>query len=110
MKNTAFFEKKSNCSDDTSMISDKFTANPVVGRLVVGNICSYFKGSPVAVIDSSEYEERIYVKVALIPWFLREIGAELCFDIVRTFDYRKNKFILKAINVIPTVSDNYFIY
>lgn len=110
MKNLVLVEKKSNTLGNLCGILNKIVARPVIDRLVIGNICAYFKGSPIAIIKSSEYEEKIYVKVALIPWFLRKIGAELCFDVVRAFDYRKNKFILKAINVMPTVSDNYFIY
>ena len=85
-------------------------SEPIIDRLVTGNICSFFKGSPIAIIRSSEYDERIIVKIADVPWFLREIGAELCFDVVRVYDYIRNRTLLKAINVIPTISAEYLAY
>lgn len=86
MKNLIKLDRKSNVTGDSGAVLCKLMARPIIERLVIGNICSYFKGSPIAVIKSSEYEDKIYVKVASIPWFLREIGAELCFDVVRVLE------------------------
>ena len=104
------FKNSDTCANRSEAKCRLFGSEPIIDRLVTGNICSFFKGSPLAIIRSSEYDERIIVKIADVPWFLREIGAELCFDVIRGYDYIRNRTLLKAINVIPTVSTEYLSY
>jgi len=79
-------------------------SNEVIGESVTGIVSMRQPDAPFAFIKTSKFQEPVFVVVKDLPEGSRHDGAEVRFTAVKSFDRKKNREGIRAMQVIATAT------